>query len=278
MAQKTQAEIGIFGGSGFYDFLENGNEVEIKTPYGQPSDKIFVGEYEGKKIAFLPRHGKSHHLPPHKIPYRANLYAFKILGVKSIIAPIAAGSLQPRIKPGNFVVLDQFVDRTFGRDDTFFEGTKTKNKFSKAMVAHVSSAEPYCSALRQLAMKAEKNLRIKMHYGGTVVVINGPRFATRSESEYYQRQGWDVINMTQYPECILAKELGMCYLGIALVTDYDAGLIGRKNIKPVSTDEVIRVFQDNNERVKKLIFEIIKIIPDNNVCGCHDSLKEAIIS
>jgi 5'-methylthioadenosine phosphorylase len=278
MSKLPQVNIGVFGGSGFYSLLTNGKEYEIKTPYGQPSDKIFVGEYEGKKIAFLPRHGKRHQLPPHKIPYRANLYAFKMLGVSSIIAPIAAGSLQARIKPGDFVAVDQFVNKTFGREDTFFEGSQTKNKFSSARVAHISSAEPYCSALRKIAVRAAKGLKIKMHQKGTVVVINGPRFASRAESQYYQRQGWDVINMTQYPECILAKELEICYLGIALITDYDAGLVGQKGIKPVNMDEVARVFNSNNEKVKKLIFEIIKRVSQKDDCFCRNSLKEAIVS
>jgi len=278
MAQKPQAQIGIFGGSGFYNILENGREIDIKTPYGRPSDKIFVGQYEGKKIAFLPRHGKHHQYPPHKIPYRANLYAFKTIGVKYIIAPVAAGSLQPKIKPGDFVVCDQFIDKTFGRESTFFEGAKTKNKFSKARVAHISAAKPYCTDLRAIAINAGRKLKIKIHPHGTVVVINGPRFASRAESEFYQKQGWGVINMTQYPECVLAKELEMCYLNISLITDYDAGLIGQKGIKAVSADEVIKVFQGNNERIKKLIFEIIKNINKDTVCECHKSLKEAVIS
>jgi len=278
MSKFPQAQIGVFGGSGFYNLLTKGKEYEIKTPYGKPSDKIFVGEFEGKKVAFLPRHGKKHQLPPHKIPYRANLYAFKMLGINTVLAPIAAGSLQTRIKPGDFVFCDQFVNKTYGRQDTYFEGGKTKNKFSRAKVAHISSADPYCFDLRTFALKAAKDLKIKVHEKGTVVVINGPRFASKSESQYYQRQNWDVINMTQYPECILARELEMCYLGIALVTDYDAGLIGQKGVKSVNIEEVIKVFNNNNERVKKLIFEIIKRLPDIRVCGCHNSLKEAVIS
>lgn len=273
-----KAQIGIFGGSGFYSFLKNGKEYEIKTPYGKPSDKIFVGEFDGKKVAFLPRHGRNHQFPPHKIPYRANLYAFKMLGVKKVIAPIAAGSLQPNIKPGDFVLCDQFVNKTFGREDTFFEGSKTKNKFSKAKVVHVSSAEPYCLSLREIAFAACKKLKIRAHKRGTVVVINGPRFSSKAESLEFQKQGWEVINMTQYPECILAKELEMCYLGIALITDYDAGLIGQKGIEPVTTEKMLKVFKENNEKVKKLIFEIIKRLPHASFCACADSLKEAAIA
>jgi 5'-methylthioadenosine phosphorylase len=276
--KNQQAQIGIFGGSGFYDLLRNGREVEVITPYGKPSDKIFLGEYEGKKLAFLPRHGKHHQYPPHLIPYRANLYAFKMLGVKHIIAPTAAGSLQPKIKPSDFVVCDQFLDKTHGRESTFFEGNQTKNRFSKARVVHASPAQPYCEDLRSLAIKAGKKLKIKIHPKGTVVVINGPRFASRAESEYFQKQGWEVINMTQYPECVLAKELEMCYLNISLITDYDVGLIGQKGIKAVSVEDVLKVMKENNEKVKNLIFEIIKNLSDNTVCLCDQALKGAIIS
>ena len=273
-----KAQIGVFGGSGFYSLLAKGREYEIKTPFGKPSDKIFVGEYEGKKVAFLPRHGKKHQFPPHEIPYRANLYAFKMLGINTILAPIAAGSLRPAIKPGDFVLCDQFINKTHGRADTYFEGEKTKNKFSRAKVAHISLANPYCFDLRTFALKVGRALKIRIHPKGTVVVINGPRFSSKSESEYFQRQGWEGINMTQYPECVLARELEICYLGIALVTDFDAGLAGQKGIRPVTTEEVVRVFRDNNERVRRLIFEIIRRLPDVRVCGCHNSLKEAIIS
>ncbi len=260
------AEIGIFGGSGFYDLLKNFKEVEIKTPYGKPSDKIAVGEYEGKKIAFLPRHGKSHKYPPHKIPYRANLWAFKSLGVKKIIAPSASGSLNVKIKPGDFVICDQFVDRTKKREDSFFNGPK---------VAHVSSAEPYCENLRKIAAKSCEKLKISHHKKGTVVVIEGPRFSTVAESKWFQNQKWDVINMTQYPECILARELEMCYVNISLITDYDAGVIHDKKFKPVDLKEVIKIFNENNEKVKKLIFEMIKNIDLNSVCACESAMKNA---
>jgi len=273
-----KVQIGVFGGSGFYDFLKNGRQIKIKTPYGWPSDKIFIGNYKNKKIAFLLRHGQHHQYPPHKIPYRANLYAFKMLGVKHIIAPVAAGSLQPKIKPGDFVICDQFVDRTHNREDTYFEGLETKNKFSEAKVVHISSAEPYCPELRKLAVKSCQKLKIRVHDKGTIVVISGPRFSSKAESRFYSKQGWDVINMTQYPECILAKELEMCYLNISLITDYDAGLEGNKNIKAVSFEEILKVFQSNNERVKKLIFEIIEKIPKDLACDCQQSLKNAVVS
>jgi len=259
-------EIGIIGGSGFYQFLK-GKEVTIKTPYGQPSDKILISKYSGKEIAFLPRHGKKHQYPPHKINYRANLFAFKKLGVERVIAPCAVGSLKPEIKPGDFLICDQFVDRTKRRIDTFFDGPR---------VAHISMAEPYCPELRKIAIRGCQKLKIPFYKKGTVVVIEGPRFSTKAESEFYSKTA-DIINMTQYPEVVLARELGMCYLNISLVTDYDVGLEGRKDIKPVTAKEVIRIFQKNNEKVKELILEIIKNLPDQRNCKCAAALKEAFV-
>jgi 5'-methylthioadenosine phosphorylase len=255
-----KADIGVFGGSGFYSFLSNVQEVEIDTPYGKPSSTIAIGKHEGKTIAFLPRHGKDHQYPPHMVPYRANLYAMKQLGVKKIIGPTASGSLQPEIKPGDFVITDQFVDRTSGRKDTFFDGPETK---------HPSAAYPYCPELRKLAIETGKSLNITIHEKGTVVVIQGPRFSTVSESRWFSRMGWDVINMTQYPECYLARELGICYANIALITDYDAGLEGRDDIAPVTNEQVIKVFNENNEKLRNLLFGMIeKIDIDNIDCDC----------
>ena len=252
--------IGVFGGSGLYSFMEYVVEADIDTPYGKPSDKIAIATYNGEKIAFLPRHGKKHHLPPHMIPYRANIYAMKQLGVEKIIAPTASGSLQEFIKPGDFVVCDQFIDRTNSRKDTFFDGPETK---------HISSAQPYCPELRKLAIDSGKALGITIHEKGTVVVIQGPRFSTVAESRWYGKMGCEVINMTQYPECYLAREMGICYTNIALITDYDAGLEGNDKIKPVTEEEVFRVFEENNEKVKKMIFEMIKrITAEPFECNC----------
>lgn len=262
-----KAEIGIIGGSGFYQFLR-GKEVSFSTPYGKPSDKILLTEFEKRKIAFLPRHGKRHQYPPHKINYRANLFALKKLGVERIIAPCAVGSLKPGIKPGDFVIADQLIDRTKKRKDTFFEGPR---------VAHISFAEPYCPQLREIAIRCAKKLKIPIHPKGTVVVIEGPRFSTRAESENYSQMA-DVINMTQYPEAVLARELEICYLNISLVTDYDAGLKNNKKIKPVTTKEVLEIFKKNNEKMKKLILEIIKNLPQKRICFCGFSLKEAFVS
>lgn len=255
-----KADIGVFGGSGFYSFLEDVKEYDMDTPYGKPSDAVAIASYGGKRVAFLPRHGKKHQYPPHMVPYRANLYAMKQLGVKKIIGPTASGSLQPHIKPGDFVVTDQFVDRTWGRKDTYFDGPETK---------HISAAYPYCPRLREIAISAGKSLGITVHEKGTVVVIQGPRFSTVSESRWFSKMGWEVINMTQYPECYLARELGICYVNIALITDYDVGLEGREDISPVTHEDVLKVFRENNEKLKKMLFKIIESIDiDDCECSC----------
>lgn len=259
-----KADIGVFGGSGFYSFMDDVREVEIKTPYGDPSDKLTIASFEGRTIAFLPRHGKKHQYPPHKIPYRANIHAMKQLGVKKILAPTASGSLIKNIKPGDFVICDQFVDRTWGREDTFFDGISSE-------VKHISSAHPYCSELRKLAIEAGKEQGITIHEKGTVVVIQGPRFSTVSESRWFTKMGWEVINMTQYPECYLAREMGICYANIALITDYDAGLEDDPTIEPVTQEEVFKVFEQNNEMVKSMLFGLIKKIDLNkNNCDCFE--------
>lgn len=262
-----KADIGVFGGSGFYSFLNNVEEIDIDTPYGKPSDKIAIATFEGKKIAFLPRHGKSHQLPPHMIPYRANMHAMKQLGVKKIIAPTASGSLQANIKPGDFVICDQFVDRTWGRKDTYFDGPVTK---------HISPAHPYCPELRAIAIETGNSLGITTHEKGTVVVIQGPRFSTVSESRWFSKMGWEVINMTQYPECYLAREMGICYANISLITDFDAGLEGHDDIPPVTEDEVYKVFNENNEKVKNMLFEIIKKVDlSQDKCSCKKDYDES---
>lgn len=248
---ENRADIGVFGGSGFYSFTDNVTEIDIDTPYGKPSDLITLAEFEGKKVAFLPRHGKNHQYPPHMIPYRANMHAMKQLEVTKIIGPNASGSLQAEIKPGDFVVCDQFIDRTWGRSDTFFDGPETR---------HTSAAHTYCPILQKIAVEAARSLDITIHDKGTVVVIQGPRFSTVAESRWFSKMGWDVINMTQYPECYLAKEIGIRYVNIALITDYDAGLEGRPDIEPVTEEAVLKVFRENNEKVKKLLLEMIRRI------------------
>jgi len=263
---EQKAEIGIFGGSGFYSLFDNAEEIDLNTPYGKPADKITVGEITGRRVAFLPRHGKEHKFAPHTIPFLANLWAFKELGVTRVIAPTAAGSLQPNIKPGEFVVCDQFVDRTFGRPSTFYNGPK---------IVHISCADPYCPQMRQVAINSCKNLSISVHEKGAVVVIEGPRFSTKAESRWYQNSGFEVINMTQCPEVYLAKELNMCYVNISLITDYDAGLIGQGDIKPVDAKEVLEVFNKNIENVKKLVRRMIQNIPVERRCECALTLSRA---
>jgi len=265
--------IGIIGGSGFYKFLD-GQEVSVETPFGKPSDNILISEHCGKKIAFLPRHGKKHQFPPHKINYRANLFAFKKLGVKQILAPCAVGSLNPIMEPGHFVICDQFISKTESRKDTFFDGADGVGNFNS--VAHISMAEPYCPELRELAIKSCAKLQIPFHKQGIVVVIEGPRFSTKGESIFWSKFA-DIINMTQYPEVALARELEICYLNISLVTDYDVGLKDRKDIKPVTLNEVVETFNRNNEIVKKLIIEIINEIPQNRSCECGRALKGAML-
>ncbi len=263
MVGEVSAEIGVFGGSGFYSLIEGARETWIETPYGAPSDRIALGEIGGRRVAFLPRHGKDHRFPPHAINYRANLWAMKELGVKWIVGPTAAGSLDRDVKPGSMVVCDQLVDRTRGRKDTFYDGPIT---------THVSFADPYCPTLRPIAIETLLSQDVETHERGTVVVIQGPRFSTRSESKWFLSQGWEVINMTQYPEAYLARELEMCYVNIALITDYDVGL---EDMPPVSHHEVIEVFNRNNELVKRAIGTIVAKIPLDSDCACRHALASA---
>ena len=244
------AEIGVFGGSGFYSLLEDVREVKVDTPYGAPSDSIFLAEVAGRRVAFLPRHGRRHTIPPHKINYRANVWAMRSLGVKAAISPCAAGSLQLAVKPGDFVVCDQFVDRTTNRIDTFFDGP---------IVTHLSSAEIYDPVLRQLAIDTIRDHGIEVHERGTVVVIGGPRFSTKSESKWFSDAGWEVINMTQYPEAWLCRELGMAVVNISLITDYDAGV--HEGTEAVNAMSVLEVFQQNASRIQAVVLDLIGRFP-----------------
>jgi 5'-methylthioadenosine phosphorylase len=260
----AEADIGIFGGSGFYSFLSDVNERVVETPYGAPSAPVSIGTIEGRTVAFLPRHGLRHELPPHRINYRANLWALKDLGVTRIIGPCAAGSLQRDVEPGHFVVCDQLVDRTSGRIDTFYEGPVT---------THVSFADPYCPELRRLAIDLAPEQGITVHDEGTVVTVQGPRFSTRAESKWFQNEGWRVINMTQYPESYLARELEMCYVNVSLITDYDVGVEGET--AAVSHEQVLKVFAENNEKLRKLLFALVPQIPRARGCPCASALQGA---
>ncbi len=259
----TTAEIGVFGGSGFYSFLEDTETVDIDTPYGAPSAPPVVGDVGGRRVAFIPRHGVHHEFPPHEIPYLANAWAMKELGVSRVIAPNACGSLQEHIKPGDFVICDQLVDRTRSRPHTFYDGPVT---------THISFADPYCPAMRDVAISKGHDLGISVHDRGTVVVIEGPRFSTRAESAWFKAAGWEVINMTQYPEALLARELELCFANISLITDYDVGVEG---VPPVTNDEVVRVFHENNEKLRGLLFAIIPDRPEARECVCATALQGA---
>ncbi len=256
------AEIGVFGGSGFYSLLENVREIKVDTPYGPPSDSFFLASVGGRQVAFLPRHGRRHTIPPHRINYRANVWAMRSLGVKAVISPCAAGSLQLNVEPGHFVVSDQFVDRTSGRDHTFFDGP---------IVSHLSSAETYDPTLRQIAIDVIREHGITVHEGGTVVVIQGPRFSTKAESKWFSDAGWEVINMTQYPEAYLCRELGMAVVNIALITDYDAGVL--EGTEAVTAHDVLEVFNRNAEEIRKVVLDMIARFPDDlDALGAKDAL------
>ncbi len=245
-----KAEVGVFGGSGFYSLLEDVREVKVDTPYGPPSDAVFLATVNGRKVAFLPRHGRHHTIPPHMINYRANVWAMRSLGVQAIISPCAAGSLQVHVEPGHFVVSDQFVDRTNGRKDTFYDGP---------IVTHISPAETYDPLLRKLAIETIREHGITVHDKGTVVVIQGPRFSTKAESKWFHDAGWEVINMTQYPEAYLCRELGMGVVNIALITDYDSGV--HAGAEAVNATDVLEVFKSNSEKIKKVVLDLIGKLP-----------------
>jgi len=264
-----KSSVGIIGGTGFYDFFEGKTEnLKVKTEFGNPSDSITVGKVGNKKVAFLPRHGAKHQLPPHKVPYRANIAAFQKIGVNRIIAPCAVGSLKSEIAPGDFVFCDQFVDRTKARKDTFFDGPR---------VAHIAMDKPYCPEMRKIAISQAKKSKVNFHTNGTVVIIEGPRFSTLAESLWFSGMGWDVVNMTQYPELVLASELGICYLNISLVTDYDVGIYSREKMEPVSIEQILDTFQKNTRKLKILISRIIQNLPEKKSCGCRERAEKAFL-
>ncbi|MBS1714117.1 MAG: S-methyl-5'-thioadenosine phosphorylase [Armatimonadetes bacterium] len=260
---RTPIEIGVFGGSGFYSLLEDITEVKVDTPYGPPSDSVFVATVHGRQVAFMPRHGRRHTIPPQKVNYRANVWAFHRLGVKAVVSPCAVGSLQRHIAPGDFLVADQFVDRTSGRPDTFYDGPIT---------THVSPADMYDKALRRLACEAIEANGITCHDGGTVVVIQGPRFSTKAESAWFTQMGWHVVNMTQYPEAYLCHELGMGVVNISLVTDYDSGIVA--DTEAVTAHNVLEVFMSNAEKARSVVLDLVKRLPaDLSGIGGREALQ-----
>ena len=245
------AELGVFGGSGFYAFLDGCEEVEVDTPYGPPSAPVALGEVAGRRVAFLARHGHGHRFPAHKVNYRANVWALHSLGVRAVIGPCAAGSLQRHIEPGHFVVCDQLVDRTWGRADTFHDGPDT---------VHTAFADPYDEGLRRLLLDTAADLGFTAHDGGTMVVVQGPRFSTRAESRWFREQGWAVVGMTQHPEAFLCRELGLRYATVALVTDYDSGVEDDPTIEPVTMEAVLAVMEANVGRVRDLLLAALPAI------------------
>jgi len=253
---ELTAAIGVFGGSGFYEFLDAPEEVVIDTPYGPPAAPITVGTVAGRRVAFMPRHGKQHDFAAHRVPFRANVWAMHAVGVRVIIAPCSVGSLQADIHPGQLVVIDQLVDRTWGRPDTFHDvGGPADEPGSGGPVHHQSFADPYDAQLRAALVAASTRVGADVIDGGTMVVINGPRFSTRAESRWFRSMGWHVVNMTGYPEAVLAAELGIRYAGVALVTDYDAGVDGHE---PVTMDAVFATMRANVTRVRELIVAAIE--------------------
>ena len=269
MTQLSDVEIGVIGGSGFYSFLDEITEVTVDTPYGAPSDSLMVGEVAGRKVAFLPRHGRQHSLPPHRINYRANLWALRTLGVRQVIAPCAVGSLRPELGPGALVVPDQFVDRTYGRDQTFYDGHQRADG-QIPQVVHVSTADPYCPTGREVVLGAAREAGWEEPQdGGTLVVIQGPRFSTRAESRWFSAQGWSVVGMTGFPEAPLARELGLCYTSVALVTDHDAGVeVG----EGVTHEDVLKVFARNIDRLRPVLANALKALPVERNCLCSHAL------
>ncbi|MFC4910933.1 S-methyl-5'-thioadenosine phosphorylase [Actinomadura gamaensis] len=257
---SASAEIGVIGGSGFYSFLDNVTEVEIETPYGPPSDPITLGELGGRRVAFVPRHGRDHRFPPHRIPYRANLWALRSLGVRQVLAPSAVGSLTPEYGPGTLAVPDQLVDRTSARPQTFYD---------EGAAVHVSFSDPYCPDGRGIALSTARAAEWPPVDGGTLVVIEGPRFSTRAESQWFAGQGWTLVGMTGHPEAVLARELALCYTPLCLVTDLDAGI---EEGEGVTMDEVFRVFAENIDRLRPLVADIVAALPRERTCPCANVL------
>lgn len=259
-AAPPAAEIGVIGGSGFYSFLHDVEEVRVETPYGPPSDPIAVGELAGRRVAFVPRHGRDHRFPPHKIPYRANMWALRSLGVRQVLAPSAVGSLTPDYGPGTLAIPDQLADRTSGREQTYYEA---------GAAVHVSFSDPYCPAGRRTAVESARTAGWAPVDRGTLVVIEGPRFSTRAESQWFASQGWTLIGMTGHPEAVLARELALCYTSLCLVTDLDAGI---EEGEGVTMEEVLRVFGENIDRLRTLVADVVKTLPAERACPCPNVL------
>ncbi len=253
------AQIGVLGGSGLYALLEDAREVPVETPYGPPSDPPVVGRVGDRSVAFVPRHGVDHRFPPHRVPYRANLWALRSLGVRQVVAPCAVGSLQPERGPGELVVPDQLVDRTSGRAQTFHD----------TGAVHVPFADPYCPTGRTVSVRCAREGGWPVTDGGTMVVVEGPRFSTRAESRWFAGQGWSLVNMTGHPEAVLARELALCYTSVALVTDLDAGVSPGES---VTQAEVLQVFRERTEQLRELLLAVVAALPLDRDCPCGAAL------
>ncbi|MFI9270915.1 S-methyl-5'-thioadenosine phosphorylase [Kitasatospora sp. NPDC052896] len=262
------AQIGVIGGSGLYALLDDVTEITVGTPYGPPSDSLFLGEIAGRRVAFLPRHGRGHRIPPQRINYRANLWALHALGVRQVVAPCAVGGLRTEYGPGTLLIPDQFVDRTSGREQTFYDGLPLPDG-TVPEVVHVSTADPYCADGRAAVLTAARSQDWEPVDGGTLVVVEGPRFSTRAESRWFTRNGWSVVGMTGHPEAVLARELGLCYTSLALVTDLDAGV---ETGQGVTHAEVLEVFARNVERLRGVLFKAVESLPAARDCACAHAL------
>ncbi len=271
-----RADIGVIGGSGFYSFFDDAERVRITTPFGDPSDDLVLGSLEGRAVAFLARHGHDHRFPPHRVNYRANLWAMRSVGVRQVLAPCAVGSLRRELTPGTIVVPDQIVDRTWGRPHTVYDAT--------GPVAHVPFADPYCPRGREAVLRVSADAGSPAVDGGTLVVVNGPRFSTKAESRWHQQAGWSVVGMTAMPEASIARELAMCFTTVALVTDHDAGVdiaaehaAGAGSVEHVTHDEVLRVFAANMPLLKARLRAAVAALPDPepdevSTCPCRRAL------
>ncbi|HLH01312.1 MAG TPA: S-methyl-5'-thioadenosine phosphorylase [Bryobacteraceae bacterium] len=265
---SQQAEIGVIGGSGFYSLLnvEQAEEVRLETPFGEPSDAYVIGQIAGRKVAFLARHGRGHKISPSELNFRANIYGMKMLGVERILSLSAVGSMKEEHAPLDFVIPDQFFDRTRGRISTFFTG---------GVVAHISFADPVCPQLAQVAHEAARNSGINSKLGGTYLCMEGPAFSTRAESNVYRSWGMDVIGMTNLQEAKLAREAEICYTTVAMVTDYDCW---HEAHDAVTVEQIITTLKQNTENARKLVPEVIRTLPKERNCKCGSALKHAILT
>jgi 5'-methylthioadenosine phosphorylase len=260
------ADLGLIGGSGFYEFFDRAERVRVETPFGEPSDDLVIGEVDGRRVAFIARHGQGHRFPPHRVNYRANLWALRSVGVRQVLSPCAVGSLRPELGPGTIVVPDQLVDRTWGREHTVYA--------EEGPVVHVGFADPFCPRGRAVAAQAAGAAGKPVADAGTLVVINGPRFSSKAESLWHQQAGWSIVGMTTAPEAAIARELAMCFTTVALVTDHDAGVDGGE---AVTHEEVLAVFAQNIDGLKSVLRSALAAMPaaesdDDATCECRRAL------